>query len=186
MEYTKTSFSGLIICKPTVLKDSRGYFYESFNAWHFEEHTQMPVHFVQDNQSMSKRGVIRGLHTQGGSYAQAKLVKCIKGKILDVVVDLRKNEPTFGKHFSVELSEENHLQLFIPRGFAHGFSVLSEEAVFTYKCDNYYHKESEIGIAFDDARLGIEWHIPQQDRIVSERDLNNLSFEKGVEHYYSL
>lgn len=186
MEYIKTPFRDLYVCKPTIFHDSRGYFYESFNAKHFLDNTGISVDFVQDNQSYSKGGVIRGFHTQGGKYEQAKLVRCIKGKIWDIVVDLRKNEPTFGKHFSIELSDENHLQLFIPRGFAHGFSVLSEEAVFTYKCDNFYHKESELGIAFNDPKINADWKVSPSSMVISEKDQNNFSFDAAVELYYRL
>jgi dTDP-4-dehydrorhamnose 3,5-epimerase len=186
MEYVKTLFRDLYICKPTIFHDSRGYFYESFNAKHFSENTGISIDFVQDNQSYSKAGVIRGFHTQGGNYEQAKLVRCIKGKICDIVVDLRKNEPTFGKHFSIELSEENHWQLFIPRGFAHGFSVLTEEAVFSYKCDNFYNKESELGIAYNDPKINADWKIPSASMVISEKDQNNFSFDEAVELYYKL
>ena len=186
MEYVKTLFRDLFICKPTIFHDNRGYFYESFNAKHFLENTGISVDFVQDNQSYSKAGVIRGFHTQGGKYEQAKLVRCIKGKICDIVVDFRKNEPTFGKHFSIELSEENHWQLFIPRGFAHGFSVLAEEAIFSYKCDNFYHKESELGIAYNDPKINADWKVFPASMVISEKDKNNFSFEKAVELYYKL
>lgn len=176
MEYINTEFRDLIVCQPKLLGDSRGYFYETFNEQRFQSQTGISVHFVQDNQSMSQYGVVRGLHMQGGEFSQAKLVRCIKGKVLDVVVDLRKNEPTFGKTFSVILSEENHTQLFIPRGFAHGFSVLSETAVFVYKCDNFYNPDFEIGLAYNDPKLAIDWQLPAADFIVSEKDQNNPAF----------
>lgn len=180
MNYKKTDFKDLIICQPTLFKDSRGYFYESFHAKHFKDNTGIDIDFVQENQSLSKYGVVRGLHLQVGDFAQAKLVRCIFGKILDVVVDMRQEEPTFGNYFSIELSEENHTQLFIPRGFAHGFSVLSTEAVFSYKCDNYYHKESEIAVAYNDTHFNIDWKIPQKDQILSEKDKNGLAFAKAI------
>lgn len=186
MDYIETPFKDLFICKPTIYGDSRGYFYESFNASHFKEKTNINVQFVQDNQSLSAYGVIRGFHMQVGDHAQAKLVRCIKGRILDVVVDLRKEEPTFGQHYAIELSSENHLQLYIPRGFAHGFSVLSEEALFIYKCDNYYHKESEVGIDYNDATLAIDWKIPKEKQIISEKDCNNPSYKDVVNRYFKL
>jgi dTDP-4-dehydrorhamnose 3,5-epimerase len=186
MEYIKTEFRDLIVCQPKLLGDSRGYFYETFNEHHFKTHTGISVHFVQDNQSMSQYGVVRGLHMQGGEYAQAKLVRCIKGKVLDVVVDMRKDEPTFGKTFSVLLSEENHTQLFIPRGFAHGFSVLSETAVFVYKCDNFYNRDFEIGLAYNDPKLAIDWQLPLADFIVSEKDRDNPAFAEAVVQLYAL
>jgi dTDP-4-dehydrorhamnose 3,5-epimerase len=186
MEYNKTQFRDLFVCQPKLLGDSRGYFYETFNERHFKLNTGISVHFVQDNQSMSQYGVVRGLHMQGGDYAQAKLVRCIKGEVLDVVVDMRKDEPTFGKAFSVELSEENHTQLFIPRGFAHGFSVLSESAVFVYKCDNFYNRDFEIGLAYNDPQLAIDWQLPAADLIVSEKDQNNPAFAEAVNQLYAL
>lgn len=186
MEYIKTDFRDLIVCQPKLLGDSRGYFYETFNEQHFKSQTGINVHFVQDNQSMSQYGVVRGLHMQGGEYAQAKLVRCIKGKVLDVVVDLRKDEPTFGKTFSVVLSEENHTQLFIPHGFAHGFSVLSESAVFVYKCDNFYNRDFEIGLAYNDLKLAIDWQLPEADFIVSEKDQNNPAFAEAVKQLNAL
>lgn len=179
MEYINTEFRDLIVCQPKLLGDSRGYFYETFNEQRFKSQTGISVHFVQDNQSMSQYGVVRGLHMQGGEFSQAKLVRCIKGKVLDVVVDLRKNEPTFGKTFSVILSEENHTQLFIPRGFAHGFSVLSETAVFVYKCDNFYNPNFEIGLAYNDPKFAIDWQLPAADFIVSEKDQNNPAFAEA-------
>jgi len=180
MEYIKTDFRDLIVYQPKLLGDSRGYFYETFNERHFKSNTGISVHFVQDNQSMSQYGVVRGLHMQGGEFAQAKLVRCIKGKVLDVVVDMRKEESTFGKVYSIVLSEENHTQLFIPRGFAHGFSVLSESAVFVYKCDNFYNRDFEIGVAYNDPKLQIDWQLPPSDLIVSEKDQNNPAFAEAV------
>ncbi len=181
MEYIKTHFKDLIVCKPRLFEDKRGYFFETFNEAHFAENTGLHLHFVQDNQSMSKKGVIRGLHMQGGIFAQAKLVRCIQGSILDVVVDMREDEPTFGKHFAVELSAENHKQLFIPHGFAHGFSVLSKEAVFVYKCDNFYDKNSEVGVAYNDPALEIDWQVPQEEQILSDKDKNNPAFAEAVQ-----
>jgi dTDP-4-dehydrorhamnose 3,5-epimerase len=180
MEFTETPFKGLFICKPKIISDSRGYFCEVFNVREFQEQTGFPANFVQDNQSMSKYGVIRGLHMQGGRSAQAKLVRCVQGSVLDVVVDMRKEEPTFGMYFSAELSEENHLQLYIPHGFAHGFSVLKGEAVFSYKCDSYYDREREIGIAYNDPQLNIDWQLPEVDRIISDKDRQNLSFAEAA------
>lgn len=186
MEFQPTEFKDLIICKPNLFEDERGYFFESFNAALFASKTGLQPNFVQDNQSMSFYGVIRGLHLQGGKYAQAKLVRCMEGSILDVVVDLRKDQPTFGKHFSIELSAENRLQLYIPTGFAHGFSVLSERAIFSYKCDNYYHKESELGVAYDDPAFGIDWKISKGEQTLSAKDKNNLDFEEAVNQLYTL
>ncbi len=186
MEFQPTEFKDLIICKPKVFEDERGYFYESFNAALFASKTGLQPNFVQDNQSMSFYGVIRGLHLQGGKYAQAKLVRCIEGSILDVVVDLRKKQPTFGNHYCIELSAENRLQLYIPKGFAHGFSVMSERAVFSYKCDNYYDKDSELGVAFDDPAFNINWKIPKGEQTLSQKDKNNLHFEEAVDQLYLL
>lgn len=169
MEYLKTCIDGVFIIKPKVIKDERGYFYESFSEKDFIENVG-EVKFVQDNQSKSCYGVVRGLHFQNGEYAQSKLVRCIKGIILDVAVDLRKDSPTYGKHVSAMLSEDNYQQLFIPRGFAHGFSVLSEEAIVQYKCDNFYNKESENGINPFDEKLNIDWLIPNDKIILSEKD----------------
>ena len=169
MEYLKTCIDGVFIIKPKVIKDERGYFYESFSEKDFIENVG-EVKFVQDNQSKSCYGVVRGLHFQNGEYAQSKLVRCVKGIILDVAVDLRKDSPTYGKHVSAMLSEDNYQQLFIPRGFAHGFSVLSEEAIVQYKCDNFYNKESENGINPFDEKLNIDWFIPNDKIILSEKD----------------
>ena len=169
MNVVKTSIDGVVIIEPRIFEDERGYFYESFSQREFEEKVCNTV-FVQDNQSKSTYGVIRGLHFQRPPYAQSKLVRCVSGKVLDVVVDIRKNSPTFGKFVAVELSGENHRQLFIPRGFAHGYAVLSDEAVFQYKCDNFYNKESEGSVAWNDAELGIDWKIPVEKVILSEKD----------------
>lgn len=173
MEIIKPEIEGLLVLRPKVFTDSRGYFFESYSKKIFDEAVGYPVEFVQDNQSKSSYGVVRGLHYQRPPFAQAKLVRCIKGKVLDVTVDLRKESPTFGKHFAVELSEENNLQFFIPRGFAHGFSVLSEEAIFQYKCDNYYAPQAEGGISLNDDSLGIDWQIAPEHRILSDKDLKH-------------
>lgn len=170
MEFLSTYIDGVFIIKPKVIKDERGYFFESFSEREFNEKIK-EIKFVQDNQSKSSYGVVRGLHYQKGEYAQSKLVRCVKGKIIDVAVDIREGSPTFGKHVAVELNDENHLQLFIPRGFAHGFSVLSEEAIVQYKCDNYYHKDSEGGINPFDENINVEWRIPKDKVILSEKDL---------------
>lgn len=169
MNITETEIKGVFIIEPKVFGDSRGYFYESFSQREFEDAIG-PVSFVQDNQSKSSYGVVRGLHFQKPPHAQAKLVRVVKGTVLDVAVDLRKGSPTFGKHVAVELSEENHRQVFIPKGFAHGFSVLSEEAVFQYKCDDYYAPETEGAVAWDDPELNIDWRIPADAIILSEKD----------------
>ena len=169
MNFIKTEIDGVIIVEPKVFEDNRGYFFESYNEAEFAKNG-ISNHFVQDNQSKSNYGVIRGLHCQLGKYAQAKLVRVLKGKVLDIAVDARKNSPTFGKYVAVELSEENKRQLFIPRGFLHGFSVLSEEAVFAYKCDNVYCKEAEFGIRYDDKDIGVDWKIPADKVITSEKD----------------
>ena len=172
MEVIKTDIEGVVIIEPRIFKDERGYFYESFSQREFEEKVCRTT-FVQDNQSKSAYGVVRGLHFQKSTCSQSKLVRCIKGAVLDVAVDIRKGSPTFGKHVAVELSEENHRQLFIPRGFAHGFAVLTPEAVFQYKCDNYYNKESEGAIAWNDPQLAIDWRIPADKVLLSEKDRNS-------------
>ena len=177
MEVIKTDIEGVFILEPCLFKDERGYFYESFSQREFEEKVCRTT-FVQDNQSQSVYGVVRGLHFQKPPYTQSKLVQCIKGAVLDVAVDIRKGSPTFGKHVAVELTADNHRQLFIPRGFAHGFAVLSDEAVFQYKCDNYYNKESEGAIAWNDASLGIDWRIPSDKIVLSDKD----KLSKGLEN----
>ena len=169
MNIIKTDIEGVLIIEPRIFEDSRGYFFESFNRMDFEENVGH-VDFVQDNESKSSYGVVRGLHFQKGEHAQAKLVRVVKGTVLDVAVDIRPGSPTFGKHVAVELSGDNHRQFFMPRGMAHGFSVLSEEAVFQYKCDNFYCKEAEGAIAWDDPALGIDWMIPESEVILSEKD----------------
>jgi dTDP-4-dehydrorhamnose 3,5-epimerase len=178
MELISTPLDGCFIVKPPVFNDPRGYFFESFHERKFNELAKVDVHFVQDNQSFSSYGVLRGLHFQRGVYAQAKLVRVIMGEVLDIAVDLRKNSPTFGKHYSMVLSAENKLQLFIPRGFAHGFVVLSPQAEFFYKCDNYYNKESEGGILYNDPDLQIDWQVPQSALLVSDKDKTNSTFRE--------
>ena len=169
MRVIETGIEGVLILEPRVFEDQRGYFFESFNLKEFEAKVEH-VDFVQDNESKSSYGVVRGLHFQKGDHCQAKLVRVVKGAVLDVAVDIRKGSPTFGKHVAVELTENNHLQFFLPRGMAHGFSVLSDEAVFQYKCDNFYCPESEGAIAWDDPDLGIDWRIPADKVILSEKD----------------
>lgn len=169
MEVIETFIKGVVIIEPRFFEDGRGYFFESFNQREFEEKV-FKTTFVQDNESKSSYGVIRGLHFQKSPFAQSKLVRVVKGAVLDVAVDVRKGSPTFGRYISVELTEDNHRQFFIPRGFAHGFSVLSEEVVFQYKCDNFYAPQSEGGIAWDDQELKIDWRIPAENVILSEKD----------------
>lgn len=169
MEVIKTELEGVVIIAPKIFRDARGYFFESFSQKEFEEKVRK-IAFVQDNESMSSYGVMRGLHFQLPPFTQSKLVRCVKGKVLDVAVDIRKGSPTFGKHVSVELSEDNHRQFFVPRGFAHGFAVLSETAVFQYKCDNFYAPQSDGGISILDDSLGIDWKLPTDKVILSEKD----------------
>ena len=176
MEYIKTEIEGVFVIEPKVFNDARGYFMEAWKQAEFNEHVGK-VDFIQDNESKSSFGVLRGLHFQKGAAAQAKLVRVIKGKVLDVAVDIRKSSPTFGKHVMVELSEENKRQFFIPRGFAHGFLVLSEEAIFTYKVDNPYAPQSEAGIRWNDPDLAIQWPIDSQKVQTSEKDLKQPSFK---------
>lgn len=173
MEVIKTDIEGLVIIEPKVFKDARGYFFESFSQREFEQKVRR-VNFVQDNESMSSYGVMRGLHFQRPPYSQSKLVRCVKGRVLDVAVDIRKGSPTYGKHVAVELTEDNHRQFFVPRGFAHGFAVLSETAVFQYKCDNFYAPEADGGISIKDESLGIDWQIPTESALLSEKDLKHL------------
>lgn len=172
MKIIETPLKDCYIIEPTIFEDERGYFYEKFNEKKFHELTGLHTHFVQDNVSKSSYGVLRGLHLQKGEHAQAKLVSCLEGKVFDVAVDLRTDSPSFGKWFGIELSKENKRQLFVPRGFLHGFSVLSSEAIFTYKCDNFYHKSSELGIMWNDSSLNIDWKLPLSDIILSEKDKN--------------
>ena len=209
MEIIKTSIPGVLIIEPRVFKDSRGYFFESFSQREFDEPTNEAraesnlfelclarrrktegqkvtpilghsINFVQDNESMSSYGVMRGLHYQRMPYSQSKLVRCVKGAVLDVAVDIRKGSPTFGQHVAVELTEDNHRQFFIPRGFAHGFAVLSETAVFQYKCDEFYHPEADGGINIKDESLGIDWRIPMEKAILSEKDLKHACLKDAV------
>ncbi len=180
MKVIKTNLEGCYVINPTVFEDDRGYFFESFNQNKFQELTGIQVSFVQDNQSYSSKGTLRGLHYQRADSAQAKLVRVISGKVLDVVVDIRPDSPTFGKTFSIELSAENKTQLFVPRGFAHGFVVLSETATFLYKCDNFYDKASEGGIYFADTTLNIDWKLPENELILSEKDKVLPAFENAL------
>lgn len=177
MKILQTPLKDCYIIEPTVFVDDRGYFFEKYNEKKFEEFTGMNGHFVQDNISKSSYGVLRGIHLQKGEHAQAKLVSCLEGKVWDVAVDLRENSPTFGQWFGIELSAENKHQLYIPRGFGHGFSVLSKTAVFSYKCDNFYHRESEGSVKFNDPDLGIDWKIAENDAILSDKDQNAPSFK---------
>ena len=172
MEVVKTNIEGVVIIEPRLFKDDRGYFFESFSQREFDEKVRS-IKFVQDNESMSSYGVMRGLHFQTMPYSQSKLVRCVKGAVLDVAVDIRKGSPTYGQHVAVELTEENHRQLFVPRGFAHGFAVLSETALFQYKCDNFYHPEADAGINIKDESLGIDWKVPVEHAILSEKDLKH-------------
>lgn len=172
MRVLKTDIEGVLIVEPTVHGDERGYFMESFSERDFEAAMGLNVRFVQDNESRSRRGVLRGLHFQREPYAQAKLVRVVQGMVLDVAVDIRPGSATFGKYVAVELSADNHRQLFIPKGFAHGYVVLEEDTVFQYKCDEYYHPESEDGIAWNDPEIGIEWGVEESEIILSEKDTN--------------
>ena len=172
MEVIKTTIPEVVILEPKVYQDDRGYFFEAFSEEVFS-HLVTPTHFVQDNESRSSYGVVRALHFQAPPHAQAKLVRVVKGSVLDVAVDLRKGSPSYGTHVAVELSEENHRMLFIPRGFAHGFSVLSSDAIFQYKCDNYYAPQSEGAVAWDDPTLSIDWRVPTPDVILSTKDAHH-------------
>ena len=169
MQVIKTDIEGVLIIEPRLFRDARGYFFESFSQREFDEKVRH-IDFCQDNESMSSYGVMRGLHFQRPPYSQSKLVRCVRGRVLDVAVDIRKGSPTYGKHVAVELTEDNHRQFFIPRGFAHGFSVLSETAVFQYKCDNFYHPEADGGISTLDDSLGIDWRIPTEHANLSDKD----------------
>lgn len=169
MNVIHTDIKDVVIIEPKVFKDARGYFFESYSKKEFDEKVR-PVDFVQDNESCSAKGVLRGLHFQIPPYAQSKLVRCVKGAVLDVAVDIRKGSPTYGSHVAVELTESNRLQMFIPRGFAHGFAVMSDIAVFQYKCDNFYHPEADGGISVLDPSLGIDWRISVENAILSEKD----------------
>ena len=170
MNVIKTDIEGVVIIEPKVFGDDRGYFFESFSQPRFDELVR-PVKFVQDNESKSKYGVLRGLHFQKGQHAQSKLVRVVKGRVLDVAVDIRKGSPTYGKYVAVELTEDNHRQFFVPRGFAHGFAVLSEEAIFQYKCDNLYAPESEGAIIWNDPEIGIDWGLAAEDVVLSPKDM---------------
>lgn len=172
MEVIKTDIEGVVIIEPRIFRDSRGYFFESYSKREFDEKVR-PVDFVQDNESCSVRGVMRGLHFQLPPFTQSKLVRCVRGAVLDVAVDIRRGSPTFGRHVAVELTEDNHRQFFVPRGFAHGFAVLSDTAVFQYKCDSYYHPEAEGGISIQDSSLGIDWRIDPSQAILSDKDLRH-------------
>lgn len=169
MNIIKTAIEGVVIIEPRVFKDERGYFFESYSQREFDEKVS-PIRFVQDNESMSSRGVMRGLHFQYPPFAQSKLVRVVEGRVLDVAVDIRKGSPTYGQHVAVELTADNHRQFFIPQGFAHGFAVLSETAIFQYKCDNFYHPEADGGISILDASLDIDWHLHISEAILSEKD----------------
>ena len=188
MNVIKTDIEGVIIIEPKIFKDARGYFFESFSKREFDEKVAK-VDFVQDNESCSSYGVMRGLHFQRPPFAQAKLVRCVKGSVLDVAVDIRKGSPTYGKHVSCLLTEDNHRQFFIPRGFAHGFAVLSDTAVFQYKCDNYYHPEADGGISIVDPSLGIDWEIALEEAILSDKDRNHhllKDFDSPFEYKVSI
>lgn len=176
MEIIKTDIKGVVIIEPKVFKDERGYFFESYSKREFDEKVA-PIDFVQDNESCSSKGVMRGLHFQRPPFTQSKLVRCVKGVVLDVAVDLRKGSPTYGKHVAVELTEDNHRQFFIPKGFAHGFAVLSDVAVFQYKCDEFYHPEADGGISILDDSLGIDWRIDPTEAILSEKDTKHPSLK---------
>lgn len=182
MEVIKTKIDGVLIIEPRVFKDARGYFFESFSQREFDEKVTPilghKVHFVQDNESMSSYGVMRGLHFQRPPFTQSKLVRCVKGAVLDVAVDIRKGSPSYGQHVAVELTEDNHRQFFVPRGFAHGFAVLSETAIFQYKCDNFYHPEADGGISIQDDSLGIDWRIPTEKALLSEKDLKHVCLKE--------
>jgi len=175
MDVIETKIPGVVIIEPKIFGDARGYFFESFSQREFDEKVAIPffgkpIQFVQDNESMSSYGVMRGLHFQHPPFTQSKLVRCVKGAVLDVAVDIRKGSPTYGQHVAVELTEDNHRQFFVPRGFAHGFAVLSETAVFQYKCDNYYAPQADGGISIKDESLGIDWKIPTEEALLSEKD----------------
>ena len=182
MPFTTCELQGLVIAEPTVFEDSRGYFFEAYNQKLFQQNN-IPSHFVQDNQSRSDYGVIRGLHYQLNPFAQSKLVRVLEGEILDVAVDIRKNSPTYGRYFSLVLSSENKKQLFIPPGFAHGFSVLSSVAIVLYKCDAFYNKQSEAGIRYNDQELNIDWRIETGREIISEKDMQLPSFKEAISNF---
>lgn len=180
MNVIDTEIAGVKIIEPRIFGDARGYFFESFSVRDFTEQTGMQITFVQDNESKSRYGVVRGLHFQKPPYAQSKLVRVVSGMVLDVAVDIRKGSSTYGRYVAVELSGENHRQLFLPKGMAHGFAVLSDEVVFQYKCDEYYHPESEGAIAWDDPTLAIDWHLPKESVLLSEKDSHHPKFNEFV------
>lgn len=180
MKVEQTKLKDCFIFHDTVFGDHKGCFFENFNQQRFLDQTGLSVNFVEDNQSKSQRGVLRGLHYQHGTFAQAKLVRVLLGHVIDVAVDIRLNSPSFGEHVAVELTEDNHRQLFVPRGFAHGFAVLSETAVFFYKCDNYYNKEAEGGIIYNDQQLNIDWQLPQTEISLSDKDKELPQFPKAI------
>jgi len=181
LELQHTPLKGCFILKPTIFKDNRGFFYEIYNKTTFKKITGLSIDFVQDNQSNSTYGTLRGLHYQKGKMAQAKLVRVIQGKVLDIVVDIRKDSQTYGQHFSIVLDDTNKLQLFIQRGFAHGFITLSKNSVFSYKCDNFYDKTSDGGIIYNDATLSLNWHLPKEDFIISKKDKQLPTFNEAIE-----
>lgn len=183
MNVIKTAIDGVVIIEPRIFEDARGYFFESFSQREFNEKVR-PINFVQDNESKSSYGVMRGLHFQRSPYTQSKLVRCVKGAVLDVAVDIRKGSPTYGQHVAVELTEDNHRQFFIPRGFAHGFAVLSETAVFLYKCDEFYHPEADGGISILDDSLGIDWRIPIGKALLSEKDTKHALLKDFDSPFY--
>ena len=180
MKVTETDLEGSFIIEPQIFGDERGYFFETFNKEKFQKLTNLEIDFLQDNEAFSNKGTLRGLHFQKGKFAQAKLVRVVKGKVLDVVVDLRPESNSFGKHFSIILSGENKKQFFVPRGFAHGYSVLEDNTIFCYKCDNYYHPEAEDGLIFNDKDLNIDWKIPAENIILSEKDARLLNFKDFI------
>jgi dTDP-4-dehydrorhamnose 3,5-epimerase len=177
MRATETKLKGCFVLEPKIFKDNRGYFFESFNQNMFNKLIGQKVNFIQDNESFSSKGVLRGLHFQTGVFAQSKLIRVIKGRVLDIAVDIRKNSPTFGEHVSIELTEDNKKQLFIPRDFAHGFVVLESNTIFSYKCDNYYNKSSESGVLYNDPSLKIDWKLPKSELLLSEKDKQLSTFE---------
>lgn len=180
MVVEETKLKGCFIIQPQIFRDKRGYFIESFNQKTFNKTIGLNLNFVQDNESQSSKGVLRGLHFQRGDNAQAKLIRVVKGRVLDVAVDMRRDSKTFGEHFTLELSGENKMQLFVPRGFAHGFVVLEDDTVFSYKCDNFYNKEAESGIIYNDPTLNIDWQLPKNELIISEKDLVLPMFKDTV------
>lgn len=188
MDVIKTAIEGVVIIEPSIYTDARGYFLENYSKKEFDEKVR-PVNFVQDNESCSTKGVMRGLHFQCPPYAQSKLVRCVKGAVLDVAVDIRKGSPTYGRHVAVELTEANHCQFFVPRGFAHGFAVLSDIAVFQYKCDNYYAPQADGGISIQDPSLGIDWRLDPAAAILSDKDLKHAvlqDFDSPFDYHIDL